>query len=39
MNDRDLAHFEQMLPVLNSTRSSVSSAAPRQKVALDWERN
>jgi hypothetical protein len=39
MSDRDLAHFEQMLPVLNSTRSSVSSAAPRQKVALDWERN
>lgn len=39
MSDRDLAHFEQMLPVLNSTRSSVSSTAPRQKVALDWERN
>ncbi len=39
MSGRDLAHFEQMLPILNSTRSSVSSTAPRQKVAVDWEKN
>jgi hypothetical protein len=40
MNNRDLAYFEQMLPILNSPqRVSSSRANIKQSVQVGWDRN